>query len=217
MSENLEAVKRRVKKLFALSKSPNENEAMAALEKARALMEEYHLTEGACLYAEERVPATKRLSKWRAVLSNAVAWLYCCARYRSTVAGEIVFYGDSFDAFMAGEMYRYLSKTVDRIARQNIRKNASMKYREKYRLGIACRLQSRMEGSGTAAAWAAVRGNKLLAVEEAMKKEISVATVDLKISGRGDNAFKRGAAAGDGIALNRQTTGHGGRFLEGKR
>jgi hypothetical protein len=27
MNENLEAVKRRVKKLFALSKSPNENEA----------------------------------------------------------------------------------------------------------------------------------------------------------------------------------------------
>jgi hypothetical protein len=217
MNENLEAVKRRVKKLFALSKSPNENEAMAALEKAHALMEEYHLTEGACLYAEERVPATKRLSKWRAVLSGAVAWLYCCARYRSTVAGEIVFYGDSFDAFMAGEMYRYLAKTVERMARQNIRKNASMKYREKYRLGIACQLQNRMEGLGTAAAWAAVRGSRLRAVEEALKKDNSVATVVLKITGRGDSAFKRGTADGDGVSLNRQTTGHGGRFLEGKQ
>jgi hypothetical protein len=120
VNENLEAVKRRVKKLFALSKSPNENEAMAALEKARALMEEYHLTEGECVYSRERVPATKRLSRWRAVLSNVVAWLYCCARYRSPATGEIVFYGDSFDAFMAGEMYRYLAKTVDRMARQNI-------------------------------------------------------------------------------------------------
>jgi hypothetical protein len=217
MNENLEAVKRRVKKLFALSKSPNENEAVAALEKARALMEEYRLMESECLYTRERVPATKRLSRWRAVLSGAVARLYCCARYRSTVTGEIVFYGDSFDAFMAGEMYRYLSKTVDRMARQNIRKNASMKYREKYRLGIACRLQSRIEESGAAAAWAAVRGSRLLAVEEAMKKKISVATVDLKITGSGDNAFKRGAAAGDGIPLNRQATGHGGRFLEGKQ
>jgi hypothetical protein len=62
-NENPETVKRRVKKLFALSKSPNENEAMAALEKARTLMEEYRLTEGECLYAEERVPAAKRLSK----------------------------------------------------------------------------------------------------------------------------------------------------------
>jgi hypothetical protein len=111
-------------------------------------------------------------------------------------------------------MYRYLAKTVDRMARQNIRKNASMKYREKYRLGAACRLAGRIEESGAAAAWAAARGSRLPAVEEAMEKEISVVTRDLKITGRGDNAFRRGAAAGDGVSLNRQTAGHGGRFLE---
>jgi hypothetical protein len=217
MNENLEAVKRRVKKLLALSKSPNENEAMAALEKAHALMEEYRLTEGGCLYSKERVPATKRLSRWRAVLSNAVAWLYCCETYRKTDTGEIVFYGESFDAFIAGEMYRYLSKTVERMAKQNIRKNASMKYREKYRLGFACRLNARMHDLGAAAAWMEVRGSKLRAVKEALEKEITIVTKDLNITGRGDNAFKRGAAAGDGIALNRQATGHGGRFLEGKQ
>jgi hypothetical protein len=212
MNENLEAVKRRVKKLLALPKSPNENGAMAALEKALALMDEYHLTEGGCLYVKQPVKATKRLSKWRAVLSNAVARLYCCARYCGTAVGEIVFYGDSFDAFMAGEMYRYFAKTVDRMVRQNIRKNASMKYREKYRLGIACRLQSRIEESG-----AAERESRLPAVKEALEKEITIVTTDLKITGRGDNAFRRGAAAGDGIALNRQASGHGGRFLEGKQ
>jgi hypothetical protein len=217
MNENLEAVKRRVKKLLALSKSPNENGAVAALEKARTLMEEYRLTEGGCLYAEERVPATKRLSKWRTVLSNAVARLYCCATYRGTATGNIIFYGESFDAFIAGEMYRCLSKTVDRMARQNIRKNASMKYREKYRLGMACRLNARMYDLGAAAAWMETRGSKLRAVKEALEKEITIVTKDLKITGRGDNAFKRGAAAGDGVSLNRQATGHGGRFLEGKR
>jgi hypothetical protein len=216
MNENLEAVKRRVKKLFALSKSPNENEAMAALEKVLALMDEYHLTEGQCLYVKQPVKATKRLSKWRAVLSNAVAWLYCCETYRKKSAGEIVFYGESFDASVAGEMYGYLSKTVEHMAKQNIRKNASREYREKYRLGVACRLNARIHDLGAAAAWMEVRGNKLRTVEEAMKKEIAIVTTDLKITGRGDNAFKRGAAAGDGIALNRQTTGHGGRFLEGK-
>jgi hypothetical protein len=115
---------------------------------------------------------------------------------------------------MAGEMYGYLSKTVERMARQNIRKNTSRKYREKYRLGMACRLNGRISELGAAAAWAAVRMSKLPAVKKAMEKEISIVNRDLKITGRGDNAFKRGAAAGDGIALNRQATGHGGRFLE---
>jgi hypothetical protein len=50
MEAELEGIKRRVKKLLALSKSPNENEAVAALEKARALMGEHRLSEGECLY-----------------------------------------------------------------------------------------------------------------------------------------------------------------------
>jgi hypothetical protein len=217
MNENLENIKRRVKKLLALSKSPNENEAVAALEKAHALMEEYRLTEGECRYVKQPVKATKRLSRWRAVLSNAAAWLYCCETYRRTVTGEIVFYGEPFDAFMAGEMYRYLSKTIERMAKQNVRKSASRKYREKYRLGAACRLNARINELGAAAAWMEVRGKKLQAVGKAMEKEFSIVSQDLKITGRGDIAFKRGAAAGDGVSLNRQATAHGGRFLEGKQ
>ena len=43
-----EQIKKKIKKLLALSKSPNENEAMAALEKARKLMEENGLSEQDC-------------------------------------------------------------------------------------------------------------------------------------------------------------------------
>ena len=210
----LEHIKRRVQKLLALSKSPNGNEAAAALEKARALMDEYYLEERECLYAKRPVKATKRLSRWRAVLSDAVAWLYCCASYRSTRTGMIVFYGESFDAFIAGEMYGYLSKTIGRITRQNIRKNTKTKYREQYKLGMAYRIYARIHDTGAAAAWAERRGEKLRAVTEAMRKEISPADEDIKITGKGDG-FMRGAKAGDGIQLNRQATGHGGRFLEG--
>jgi hypothetical protein len=214
MNDDLEIIKRRVKKLLALSKSPNENEAAAALEKAMALMEEYRLTESECIYTRHSVKATKRLSCWRAVLSNSVAWLYCCETYRKTDTGEIVFYGESFDAVIAVEMYGYLSKTIERMAKQNIRKNAAAKYREIYKLGTACGLNARIRDLGEAAAWAAVRGSKLLTIKKAMEKEISIVSRDLKITGRGDAAFKRGAADGDGISLNRQTAGHGGRFLE---
>jgi hypothetical protein len=37
MNDELETIRRRVKKLLALSKSPNENEAMVAPEKAQEL------------------------------------------------------------------------------------------------------------------------------------------------------------------------------------
>jgi hypothetical protein len=114
-------------------------------------------------------------------------------------------------------MYGYLSKTIERMAKRNIRKNAAAKYREKYKLGAACRLYDRIHGLGAAAAWMEVRGEKLQAVRKAMETEISIVSQDLKITGRGDSAFKRGAAAGDGVSLNRQTTAHGGRFLEGKQ
>ncbi len=42
--EDLETIKRRVRKLLALSKSPNESEALSALRKANELMAEHRLT-----------------------------------------------------------------------------------------------------------------------------------------------------------------------------
>jgi hypothetical protein len=215
MENELEGVKRRVKKLLALSKSPNENEALAALEKARKLMDEYRLTEGECLYVRHSARGTKRLSRWRAVLSAAVAWLNYCETARFPATGEIIFYGEEFDAFMAGEMYRYLSKTIERMAKLNIRKTAKTSYREKYKLGVACQLSFRIHEMGDAAAWGLRREVKLLAVRNAMEGEFSVERTDLKVTGMGGAAFRRGAVDGNGISLNRQATGHGGRYLEG--
>jgi hypothetical protein len=215
MEAELEGIKRRVKKLLALSKSPNENEAMAALEKARALMDEYRLSEGECLYTRQSVRTTKRLSSWRLILSNAVAWLNYSETFRTPASGEIVFFGEEVDAFMAGEMYRYLSKTIERMARQNVRKTASIKYREKYRLGMACQLHFRIHEIGDAGSWAPQRERKLLAIKKAMEGELSIVRKDWKLTGTSGAAFLRGAAAGKSISLNKQTTGHGGRYLEG--
>ncbi|GHU05047.1 hypothetical protein FACS1894147_10800 [Spirochaetia bacterium] len=215
MKDNLDAIKKRIKKILALSKSPNENEADTALKLAQKLMEEYHLNESECLYERQSVPATKRLSQWRTILANAVARLYCCYTYRNTRDGTIIFYGDSFDVFMAGEMYRYLAKTVERMAKQNIRKTAKSKYRENYKLGIACNLYVRIQTLGAAASWAPERENKILAVKKSLESEIEVVSKDMKITGQGSNAFQKGAVAAKGISLNRQTTGHGGRYIGG--
>jgi hypothetical protein len=211
--DKLEAVKKRIKKLLALSKSPNENEAMSALAKAQELMKEYRLGESECLYTRHTVKATKRLSRWRSVLATAVAPLYYCETFRSEYHGEIYFYGDSFDAFMAGEMYRYLSRTIEAMSKRNIRKGASLKYRDKYRLGIACHISFRIEETGKAASWGPEREARMLAVKKALENEVSLTTEKMKI-GAGNAAFRRGVQAGKDISLNRQATGHGGRYLE---
>jgi hypothetical protein len=135
--------------------------------------------------------------------------------FRSPETGEIVFYGEDVDVFMAGEMYRYLSKAMERMATQNVRKTASMKYREKYRLGVACQLHYRIHEMGDAGSWAPQRERTLLAVRKAMEGEIAIVRKGWKLTGASGAAFMRGAAAGKDISLNRQTTGHGGRYLEG--
>jgi hypothetical protein len=215
MNDNLEHIKKRVKKLLALSKSPNQNEALAALEKARRLMRDYSLSETECMYTQTHVKATKRLSKWRVVLSGGVAYLNYCEHLRNETTGEIIFYGEEFDAFMAAEMYRYLSKSIERMAKQNIRANAKNAYRDKYKLGIACELDYRIRELGDKVSWLPDGKTKRLAVKKAMVEELKPVISDLKITGRGSGAFSRGLSDGSGISLNRQTTGHDGKYLEG--
>ena len=80
--EDIESVKRRVKKLLALSKSPNENEAAAAFRKANDLMAAYKFTsEQFSAYTETKVKGTKRFIRWRVVLANAVENLYATYHY----------------------------------------------------------------------------------------------------------------------------------------
>ena len=75
--DELESVKRRVKKLLALSKSPNENEAASALRKANDLMADYKIiAEQFSDYTKAKVKGTKRFVRWRVVLANAVENLY---------------------------------------------------------------------------------------------------------------------------------------------
>jgi hypothetical protein len=214
--DNMDSIKVRIKKLLALSKSPNENEAQSALEKAQKLLDEYHLSESAFLYERHSVPATKRASRWRSVLASAIAWLYYCYKYRDESSGMMVFYGESFDAFMAGEMFGYLAKTIERMTKLNIRKNAKTKFRENYKFGIACALYNRIQELGKAASWAPLRDSKIFAAKTALESEVNLTVKNVKFSGESSNAFKRGAFDANGISLNRQTTASAGRNLECK-
>ena len=216
--EELESVKRRGKKLLALSKSPNENEAIAALRKANCLMAEFQIDKSEFSdYTHKSVKSTKRAVEWRSILANAVEQLYATYHCKDARNGTIEFYGEELDVFMSTEMFAYLVKTIDRMVSQNVRKNAKNRYRQSYRSGIASRLYDRMRELGQQCSW---RNPKEL---EAKKKEISdwvqgqlpVTTQRPKLVKTNMKAYSRGMSDADGINLSRQMTGSETRRIGG--
>ena len=82
-------IKEKIAKLLALAESPNENEAKAALLKARALMVQHKLRPEECTGKKEKV-VTKVLADikcttmtdfWIYKLSDVIAKHYCCKNY----------------------------------------------------------------------------------------------------------------------------------------
>ena len=215
--DELESVKRRVKKLLALSKSPNENEAAAALRKANDLMSAYKFTsEQFSAYTETKVKGTKRFIRWRVVLANAVENLYATYHYNDH-EGNIVFVGEELDVFMSTEMHKYLVKTIDRMAKQNIRKNAKYKYRQSYRAGLASRLYDRMYELGQQCSWRDPKELKAQKkqVADFVEKQVSISVSSKKFEKANPTAFSKGNNDANGIKLSRQMTESGTRRIVG--
>lgn len=213
---DIEDVKRRVKKLLALSKSPNENEAISALEKANALMKKYNLrTFGVNDYTKKSIKSTKRPVIWRSVLANAVEKIYATYHYLQRDTGVFVFIGEELDVFMATEMFIYLVKTVNRMTQQNIRKNAKSKYRRSYREGLAFGLVQRMEELGQSCSWRDPKEltKKRTEIAQWVKQESPITEHSLKQVRRNSTAMKRGMFDADKINLGRQMTGSGDRMI----
>ncbi len=206
--EDLETVKQRIKKLLALSKSSNENEAASALIKANEMMENYNLSSFQFSeYTEAKVKGTKRFIRWRVLLANAVENLYATYHYTDRT-GTLVFIGEELDVFMSTEMYKYLAKTIDRMAKQNIRKNAKYKYRQSYRAGIASRLYDRIYELGLQCSWRnpEVLKEQKKQIAEFVEKQVSISSSQKKFEKANPTAFSKGNNDADGISLSRQMT-----------
>jgi len=205
----------KIRKLLELSKSPNENEAAAALQKANTLMETYRLSESQCMetvYTCEMVKIIKAYS-WREKIVTATAWLYSVYPLKYPYRRQQAFYGEELDAFMAAEMYSYLVKTLERLARQNIRRNAKKAYRDSWKLGMADRLSARIFEMGVNCSWAPEREQRRSAVARYVKSQKSVETMQIPKRKQNRAAWQKGMVAGEAVSLNRQATGSGGRMI----
>lgn len=207
MNEVTEQIKTRIKKLLALSKSDNENEAASALEKANELIKEYGIDEGAVRFNSVSAKGMKTYRRWRVLLGNAVAWLYSCHRYTSSETGNYIFTGEPLYAFMAAEMFLYLSKTIERIAKKEIRKNAKLKFRDSFKYGLATRLYERIYEMGDKCSWAPQRENVIADAEKYIKNLILLETPKAKQAAVNKTAYSRGRVSANSVSLARQA-GH---------
>ena len=116
---------------------------------------------------------------------------------------------------MAAEMYQYLCKSVERIAKQSIRRNAKYKYRESFKYGCAVRIANRIRDMGERCSWAPEREEKINAVDEYANSIMTLSASAPKEPSVNAKAYQRGLISGDGVSLVRQATGSGGRMIGG--
>lgn len=118
-------IRDKIAKLLALADSPNENEAKAALLKARELMAEHKLRPEEIKKAENikvirqtvGVTCTKMTNTWATSLSAIIAEHYCCKAYRNHRHGDkkvtIGFVGLEDDFEICVRIFRYAFDCVE--------------------------------------------------------------------------------------------------------
>lgn len=114
----------KIRKLLKLADNPNENEARAALLKARELMAEHKLTEAECAEAAKQAvrkvltkwTATTRRDPWTIELSAVIAEHYCCVAFREKNHGgktnTVGFVGLEEDVGVCVEVFDFAMKIV---------------------------------------------------------------------------------------------------------
>lgn len=121
-----ETIIAKVKNLFDLAKSDNENEAKAAALKAQEIMAKYHLDDHEVQGGEVTEEIVEHLyntgvgNKWKVPLALSVAKSFRCKVYTQG-NNEFVFYGFSEDSEAAQRTFEYLFTTCKRIKGQKER------------------------------------------------------------------------------------------------
>lgn len=144
----MENIKDKIAKLLALADSPNENEARAALLKARELMAQHKLRQEDCQKAEnvkvrkENIPVScsKTKYQWAVDLSAIIAKHYCCRAFRTHRGGkrtyQIGFVGLEDDFEICKRIYLYAFDCVKTRSDELFKEKAEY-YTPKYRRALA--------------------------------------------------------------------------------
>ncbi|MEH1923239.1 DUF2786 domain-containing protein [Nostoc sp.] len=145
----LEKIADKIRKLFALSQSPNEAEASAAAAKAQEMLTRYNLSIASLQdwtpqpLEEEVIRQFKRMTSWKFILLSGVCWgNYCCAIARHYHSGsKMIILGRKVNIVSTRIQFEYLEQTIERLAKQAVGDRA---FRNAFKLGAANRLVNRI-------------------------------------------------------------------------
>lgn len=116
--------KDKIRKLLALAKSPEPEEAKLALLKARKLMAEHKLTERdleehdtTVIQQEIDETFSKKANSWMSPLSTVIGENYCCAAYRckrgaKTTVWRVGFIGLKDDFEICTKIFKYAVRCI---------------------------------------------------------------------------------------------------------
>lgn len=152
---DMESIANKIKKLLALSQSPNEAEAIAASRKAQELLTQYNLSMADIAdpqSIDEEVEQqtlfhldSKR--EWVITLLDGVARANFCTIIMATGRGYGTDYklvGRPSNIAVASLMYNYLSETVERLTRTAPNTSGERGFKNSFRLGCANRIYFRL-------------------------------------------------------------------------
>lgn len=205
-----EKIVEKIKKLLALSKSPNENEAMAATLKAQALMAKYEIDLSQVETNEDRKIVERiycdngkhEMKKWKYGLATIVANNFMCKMF--LYGTNVVFYGYEEDAEIALNTFRYLYEAGNRLALKyynNYRKNGmpTKGVMNTYLSGFKAGIKSILEKQSTAL---------MVVTPQKVKDSFEEITKDAKIHTTKVNIASDTAAYSHGVKDGKNLVSH---------
>jgi hypothetical protein len=201
-----EKLVKKITKLLAMATKGTGNEAVIALKKARALMEEHGLTQDDIELFTVDIPETKRKQRWVCMLHYLVSTfsgVVSISGYKT-----LIFAGHELGVNVARELFYYLKNEILRKTSET--EIVGRKGKNDFKIGIVMGLHERMEKIG---GWRDME----LKRHEVTKKYFS----KMKCKDRGKHYVDRdifdiGKQAAENIDLNRQAGYNGASaFLAG--
>jgi hypothetical protein len=193
----------RIQKLFQLGKSPNMNEAASALRKAQALMDEYDLSFGEIHYTTEREKMRgRKVYEWELLIFDAVCKANNCVPGVARGFGEISLAGRKVNNFLSLEMFKYLTETIKRMAKEQC-KGKGHKYNHDFKMAAAYALDERLKKYGDRVSWAVDREEEIKNINEYRVLKKAKNKPDYSFGDK--SAIVDGYQSGKSISLVKQT------------